>query len=298
MTVQQQQQQQHAGGHHHPSGQQNSDNQSISSGSSNSNPSNTIHSQPTTPVQQIQQQQYQNAAYSPQIITVNPNSLVNSYPPSISSTPTSPHAHAEGVQSVYSQQNTPAQSPVNISNISSVSNAGVAQPQPQKRKRSVNPQGDENFLRALDAVRFGGIGFCKAARLYGVNNRTLWLEYKKRGYPISRPSIKNRIKTEPNMSPPPASSTPSAEENTMETYESIQPPALNMAVGGPSTEPSTPIMCPPHHGMNVLGFMDSRHVDFSAAGLQQISHRQRYAEANVNMNAGSVNLQGLNFNSM
>lgn len=62
----------------------------------------------------------------------------------------------------------------------------------QKRKRSVNPQADENFVRALEAVRFGGIGFCKAARMYGVNNRTLWLEYKKRGYPINRLSIKNR----------------------------------------------------------------------------------------------------------
>lgn len=62
----------------------------------------------------------------------------------------------------------------------------------QKRKRSLNPQADENFIRALEAVRFGGIGFCKAARMYGVNNRTLWLEYKKRGYPISRLSIKNR----------------------------------------------------------------------------------------------------------
>lgn len=62
----------------------------------------------------------------------------------------------------------------------------------QKRKRSVNPQADENFVRALEAVRFGGIGFCKAARMYGVNNRTLWLEYKKRGYPTLRMSIKNR----------------------------------------------------------------------------------------------------------
>lgn len=58
----------------------------------------------------------------------------------------------------------------------------------------MNPQADENFVRALEAVRFGGIGFCKAARMYGVNNRTLWLEYKKRGYPINRPSIKNRVK--------------------------------------------------------------------------------------------------------
>ncbi|KAL3283824.1 hypothetical protein HHI36_017995 [Cryptolaemus montrouzieri] len=65
-------------------------------------------------------------------------------------------------------------------------------PQQQKKKRSVNPQSEENFIKALDAVRFGGIGFCKAARMYGVNNRTLWLEYKKRGYPNFRLSIKNR----------------------------------------------------------------------------------------------------------
>lgn len=32
--------------------------------------------------------------------------------------------------------------------------------------------------------------------MYGVNNRTLWLEYRKRGYPINRPSIKNRNKTD------------------------------------------------------------------------------------------------------
>lgn len=68
-----------------------------------------------------------------------------------------------------------------------------------KRKRSINPQGDENFIRALDAVRFGGIGFCKAARMYGVNNRTLWLEYKKRGYPNFRLSIKNRNQAQTQM---------------------------------------------------------------------------------------------------
>lgn len=43
---------------------------------------------------------------------------------------------------------------------------------------------NENFLRALRAVRDEGIGFCKAAKLHGVNNRTLWLEYQKLGYPI------------------------------------------------------------------------------------------------------------------
>lgn len=69
---------------------------------------------------------------------------------------------------------------------------GNSPPQILKRKRSLNPQSEENFIKALEAVRFGGIGFCKAARMYGVNNRTLWLEYKKRGYPNFRLSIKNR----------------------------------------------------------------------------------------------------------
>ncbi|XP_044757579.1 longitudinals lacking protein, isoforms H/M/V isoform X2 [Coccinella septempunctata] len=68
-------------------------------------------------------------------------------------------------------------------------------PSYQRKKRSVNPQSEERFIKALEAVRFGGIGFCKAAKMYGVNNRTLWLEYKKRGYPNFRLSIKNR-KTE------------------------------------------------------------------------------------------------------
>lgn len=59
-----------------------------------------------------------------------------------------------------------------------------------KRKRSVNPQAEENFIAALEAVRSGKLGFCKAAKVYGVNNRTLWLEYKRRGYPLIRPSTK------------------------------------------------------------------------------------------------------------
>ena len=167
--------------HHHQSGQQTTDGQSSandnlslgsnhssshgSSSNSNSNNNTSIQSQASTPVQL----QYQ-TTYSPQIIAVNPNNIVNSYPPSIS-TPTSPI-----VQSVYSsQQSTPIQSPVNIQNsnndagassTNSATNAtATVTPAPPKRKRSVNPQGEENFLRALDAVRFGGIGFCKGKYL-------------------------------------------------------------------------------------------------------------------------------------
>lgn len=148
-------------------------NHSSSHGSNNSNSNNnaTIQSQTSTPVQL----QYQ-TTYSPQIIAVNPNNIVNSYPPSIS-TPTSPI-----VQSVYSQQSTPIQSPVNIqnstndgntsggSNVNASTSSNTGSAAPPKRKRSVNPQGEENFLRALDAVRFGGIGFCKLS-----TSHTRWI---------------------------------------------------------------------------------------------------------------------------
>lgn len=101
------------------------------------------------------------------------------------------------------------------------------------------------------------------------------------------------------MSPPPAPSTPSGEENTMENYESnIQ----QQSMAGPSSSSetsTTPIMCPPHHPMGVMGFLDTRHVDFTAATLQHQMSRQRYPDGTtVNMNPGSVNIQGINFNSM
>ncbi|XP_045510247.1 uncharacterized protein LOC123705498 isoform X1 [Colias croceus] len=110
-----------------------------------------------------------------------------------------------------------------------------AQNQP-KRRRTTNPQAAENFQRALEAVRIGGIGFCKAARLFGVNNRTLWLEYKKKGYPNNRPSIKSRIKRE-HSSPP------------IETKEEMPPQEQQMA-----------LICPPHPVP--VGFIDPRPLDF------------------------------------
>jgi hypothetical protein len=100
------------------------------------------------------------------------------------------------------------------------------------------------------------------------------------------------------MSPP---ATPKAEENTMENYESnIQ----QQSMAGPSSSSetsTTPIMCPPHHPMGVMGFLDTRHVDFTtAASIQHQMSRQRYPDGTtVNMNPGSaVNIQGINFNSM
>ncbi|XP_047543653.1 protein bric-a-brac 2-like isoform X1 [Vanessa atalanta] len=109
-------------------------------------------------------------------------------------------------------------------------------PTPQRRRRQTNPQDAENFQKALEAVRVGGIGFCKAARLFGVNNRTLWLEYKKKGYPNNRPSIKSRIKRE-HVTPPP--------EHKEEPQQQDQQMAL---------------ICPPHSVP--VGFIDPRPVDF------------------------------------
>ncbi|XP_055315415.1 longitudinals lacking protein, isoforms H/M/V-like isoform X2 [Sitodiplosis mosellana] len=51
---------------------------------------------------------------------------------------------------------------------------------------------NENFLRALQAVRDEGMGFCKAAKIHGVNNRTLWLEYQKLGYPMKNARKKSQ----------------------------------------------------------------------------------------------------------
>ncbi|XP_050683074.1 zinc finger and BTB domain-containing protein 24-like isoform X1 [Leptidea sinapis] len=111
----------------------------------------------------------------------------------------------------------------------------VVQGQP-RRRRTTNPQAAENFQKALEAVRTGGIGFCKAAKLFGVNNRTLWLEYKKKGYPNNRPSIKSRIKRE-HSSPP-----------------------LEMKDEIPQHDQQMALICPPHPVP--VGFIDPRPLDF------------------------------------
>lgn len=132
------------------------------------------------------------------------------------------------------------------------------QPQmtPAKRRRTTNPQSEENFQRALEAVRFGGIGFCKAARMFGVNNRTLWLEYKKKGYPNNRPSIKSRIKRE-HTTPP--------RELKEEAAQQEQQMAL---------------ICPPHPVS--VGFIDSRPIDFP---LQGVPHNSPLNILGVNFNS-------------
>ena len=173
--------------------------------------------------------QYAGHAYqSHQMLPMSSCAVMSAYGPS----PTTPPSPCPS--SCPSNCPSPCSSPVYMT-------AGIGQNSPNRRKRSINPQADENFLRALEAVRFGGIGFCKAARMYGVNNRTLWLEYKKRGYPVTRPSLKSRIKQDLTLSLPPPSSN------------SVTSVSTSSVMGPPPTVSNS----------LVVGFMDSQQVEFA-----------------------------------
>lgn len=153
----------------------------------------------------------------------------------------------------------------------------------QKRKRSVNPQADENFLRALEAVRFGGIGFCKAARMYGVNNRTLWLEYKKRGYPTLRMSIKNRNVVKQEY-PPHQQQQPQQHHQQVqpENNEHQQQQHAQTVVTSSSSrvlkQDSSVCSAPPNQPVALISsaFMEGRHVD-----VPSMIQRPRYVDGGV-----------------
>ncbi|XP_046413766.1 longitudinals lacking protein, isoforms H/M/V isoform X3 [Neodiprion virginianus] len=207
-----------------------------------------------------------------------------------------------------SSANTPAQSEASMQDISQQSGANAAQssavsqppahqggttpPAPcttncqspcaspqtaNKRKRSTNPQADENFIRALDAVRYGGIGFCKAARMFGVNNRTLWLEYKKRGYPNNRPSVKSRVKQEVNASPPPP--TQLSQPINSQSPSPMGPPSTPHSTLNAHTTHTMHMAHTPHTMLS--GYLDNRHSDFA-----------------LQSTAMPINLHGVNYNSM
>ncbi|XP_065344797.1 protein bric-a-brac 1-like isoform X5 [Cloeon dipterum] len=165
-------------------------------------------------------------------------SFINTGPPTIS-----PDALRHNVVPAFQPKR---QSPCSI-NIPSVSQASPApstpspsappaatpptSPSPTVRRKRTDTQRDENFLQALEAVRTGGIGFCKAARMYGVNNRTLWLEYRRRGYPITRPSLKPRATTPQEYQYPtvvmkkePGDSSCSNDDSTLGEGTSSMPP--------------------------------------------------------------------------
>lgn len=150
-----------------------------------------------------------------------------------------------------------------------------------KKKRSVNPQADENFIRALEAVRFGGIGFCKAARMYGVNNRTLWLEYKKRGYPISRLSIKNRKQ---EFSQQNQQSTDVSNNATVANNTPTNPPPI------PTSQENNEQYCISNPvTMISQAFLDGRPVD-----IAPVFQRSRYFDGGVLNTSQAVNM-GLSF---
>uniref|UniRef100_A0AAR5PZ97 HTH psq-type domain-containing protein n=1 Tax=Dendroctonus ponderosae TaxID=77166 RepID=A0AAR5PZ97_DENPD len=159
----------------------------------------------------------------------------------------------------------------------------------QKRKRSLNPQGEENFIKALNAVRFGGIGFCKAARMYGVNNRTLWLEYKKRGYPNYRLSIKNRKQEQSHVEQQPAVS------QSDQIYVKQQETAYVSTK--PSNEAQTDqILCTTStHPVALISgtFFEGKHVD-----LGPVLHRPKFLDPALINTAQGINFHSINFEQM
>ncbi|XP_063235275.1 protein tramtrack, beta isoform isoform X2 [Bacillus rossius redtenbacheri] len=138
-----------------------------------------------------------------------------------------------------------------------------------RRKRSVNPQAGENFVRALEAVRLGGVGFCKAARMYGVNNRTLWLEYRRRGYPVTRPSIRSRAKQEPSPAP----------------MAPLPPP--------PPPPPPRTMVAPPGEG-----FADSRSLQFAHAHPHPPSPAPPRHGYHMGLSPPAMSVHGVHFSAM
>ncbi|XP_060534588.1 protein tramtrack, beta isoform-like isoform X4 [Cylas formicarius] len=162
----------------------------------------------------------------------------------------------------------------------------------QKRKRSVNPQADENFIRALEAVRFGGIGFCKAARMYGVNNRTLWLEYKKRGYPNFRLSIKNRkqeVAAASGATPGPAQAEPAAYETKSHTGGFGDGKTAAGSGGG-----GEQILCTSHPvALISSNYFEGKHVD-----VGPMMQRPKWDPGLVNPSAAGINFHNITFEHM
>nr|XP_022918169.1 protein tramtrack, alpha isoform-like isoform X2 [Onthophagus taurus] len=171
-----------------------------------------------------------------------------------------------------------------------------------KRKRSLNPQADENFIRALEAVRFGGIGFCKAARIFGVNNRTLWLEYKKRGYPINRLSIKNRKtkdfhsnqSVEGNQQesdqPQNQQQTQNQQSQNQQTQsQTIVPTTSSATTTSSPTQETTEVIISNPIAMISSAFLEGRPVE-----IAPVFPRSRYFDNNI-VNGQNINNSGVNF---
>lgn len=59
----------------------------------------------------------------------------------------------------------------------------------------------EGFLRAIDEVREGRMGFCKAGRLYGVSHATLQKYYKAMGYTLRNRTNNPNFRKRPDGTP-------------------------------------------------------------------------------------------------
>lgn len=117
--------------------------------------------------------------------------------------------------------------------------------------------------------------------MFGVNNRTLWLEYKKRGYPNNRPSLKSRVKQEVNSSPPPP---PPSQPPPAQPMNSSQSPT-------PMGPPTTPHSTHNTHSTHTMLTSHSPHTMLSG----YIDRHTDYALPSTTM---PINLHGVNYNAM
>lgn len=161
-------------------------------------------------------------------------------------------------------------------------------PMHQRKKRSVNPQSEERFIKALEAVRSGGIGFCKAAKIYGVNNRTLWLEYKKRGYPNFRLSIKNRKNENQN-------DTLITNENNADNSK-VDKLCIEKTEHTEQSEYKLEQLSdnPAHIAGPIVGYFDNKHMDFTQM-IQRMNSSNLITSQTTNLDSyPTVNFDQIN----
>lgn len=114
-----------------------------------------------------------------------------------------------------------------------------------------------------------------------MNNRTLWLEYKKRGYPNFRLSIKNRNCKQETVS--------TSETNETEAQPEQQQEQLASVV---TKQEGDAVVCGPNHPVALISsaYLEGRHVD-----LAPILQRPRYLDSAIVNPQHSLAFPGINF---
>lgn len=89
----------------------------------------------------------------------------------------------------------------------------------------------ENFLQAVEDIREGKMGFCKAGKIYGVNHATLQKFYKAMGY-----SVRNRSNN-PNFVKSDTPSERGDDGHDLSTHSSLNQEVDSLSYGGPYSSP-------------------------------------------------------------